>query len=292
MSKQVTMVVLLAIAAAGCNVNRALEQVHEARQLSADLSVQFTKAADASNLAVMSDTDAASTAFVKEAESRSAAAQKDAEQLGAILQGLGFSEESRLLADFQSRFDEYRRLDRTILDLAIENTNLKAQALASGAAREAADAVSRSLDGLAPSADTKEAWHVRALAAEVDARVRLIEALQAHHIPTADDATMTGLEKQMAGAESSARDTLKSLAAIVGPNSKTRVTAAVSAFDRFVAANRQIVDLSRRNTNLHSVALSLTEKRPIVDACEQRLHELQAALGKRGYAAQGRFPRS
>ena len=277
--------ILVLLASAACNVNRALEQVHEARQLSADLSVQFTKAADASNLAVMSDTDAASTAFVKEAEGRTAAVQKDIEALQPLLERLGYSEESRLLGEFRSRFDEYRRIDRTILDLAIENTNFKAQALASGAAREAADAVASALEGLEPSADTREGWRVKALAANVDARVREIEALQANHIVTPDDETMTSLEQRMAAANASARASIERLAAAVRPASQAKMTAAGTALDRLVATNRQIVELSRRNTNLRSVALSLTEKRPAVAACEDRLHALQAALAKRGFVS-------
>jgi hypothetical protein len=285
MSKQVTMVVLLAIGATGCNVNRALEQVHEARQLSADLSVQFTKAADASNLAVMSDTDVASTTFVKEAENRSAAVQNDIDRLQPVLDRLGYTEESRLLGEFRSRFDDYRRLDRTILDLAFENSNFKAQALASGTGREAADAVSTALGGLEPPSNPSEDCHVKALAANVDARVREIEALQAHHIVTPDDETMTSLEKRMSASEASARDSLKRLSAAVRPPFQARVTAAGGALDRLVATNRQIIELSRRNTNLRSVALSLTEKRPVVAACEERLHALEAALAKRGFVS-------
>jgi hypothetical protein len=283
--KHGTVCILIAISAAGCNVNRALEQVHEARQLSSDLSVQFTKAADASNLAVMSDTDAASTAFVKEAENRSAAVQKDVDALQPVLDRLGYSEESRLLGEFRSRFDEYRRLDRTILDLAVENSNFKAQALASGTAREAADAVSRVLEGLEPSSDSREGWHVKALAANVDARVHEIEALQAHHIVTPDDETMSSLEKRMSAAEASARHSIKRLYAAVRPASQAQVTTAGGALDRLVATNRQIIELSRRNTNLRSVALSLTEKRPVVAACEDRLHALQGALAKRGFVS-------
>jgi len=47
----------------GCDVNSALERVSEAQHLSADLLVQFTKAADAANRAVMADTDEASVEF-------------------------------------------------------------------------------------------------------------------------------------------------------------------------------------------------------------------------------------
>jgi hypothetical protein len=49
-----------------------------------------------------------------------------------------------------SRFAEYRVLDRKILDLAVENTNLKAQRLALGPAQEAADAFRDALKAARP----------------------------------------------------------------------------------------------------------------------------------------------
>ena len=51
--------VVIVFAAAGCikAPETVLERLVEARRLAADLLVQFTKAADASNRAVMADTD-------------------------------------------------------------------------------------------------------------------------------------------------------------------------------------------------------------------------------------------
>src|SRR5215467_6861011 len=64
--------------APGCgDVNAVLEKVSEARQLSADLVVQFTKASDAANRAVMADTDETSVAFARESRQAADAVQKD-----------------------------------------------------------------------------------------------------------------------------------------------------------------------------------------------------------------------
>ena len=51
-----------------------------------------------------------------------------------------------------------------------------------------------------------------------------------------------------------------------------------------MALNAQIVALSRRNTNVRSLALSLDEKRKLTGPCEETLRLLQAALDKRGYS--------
>jgi peptidoglycan hydrolase-like protein with peptidoglycan-binding domain len=48
--------------------------------------------------------------------------------------------------------------------------------------------------------------------------------------------------------------------------------------------NRQIVALSRRNTNVRSLALSLDEKRKLTGSCDESLRALQTALTAHGYA--------
>ena len=49
--------------------------------------------------------------------------------------------------------------------------------------------------------------------------------------------------------------------------------------------NAEIVALSRRNTNVRSLALSLNQKRLVTAACDESLRALDAALAKRGFTA-------
>jgi hypothetical protein len=270
-------------ATSGCDVNGALERLSEARRLAADLLVQFTKAADAANRAVMADTDEASVAFAREAEEAKQAVQRDTDALGPMLQGLGFADEARLLQEFVGRFAEYRGLDRRILDLAVENTNLKAQRLSFGPAQEAADSVADSLEAVALSVPAKDRWHVEALVATAVATVREIQVLQAPHIADADEAMMTRMEKRMATSEAAARSALETLATLVPPASRPRLAAATAALDQFMGLNAQIIALSRRNTNVRSLALSLDQKRTLTAACEDSLRALQDALATRGF---------
>jgi hypothetical protein len=107
--------------------------------------------------------------------------------------------------------------------------------------------------------------------------------LQAPHIAEADDATMTKIEGRMAAAEAAARNALKGLAGLVRPASRPQLAAAVGALDRLMEVNTQIIGLSRRNTNVRSLAMSLNEKGKLTAACEDRLRALQAALATRGF---------
>jgi len=275
-------VALFATMAIGCDVNTALEHLSEARQISAELNVQFTKASDASNRAVMADTDEASVAYARESEQATLAVQKEIDALRAILQGLEYSDEIRMLDEFAKRFAEYRELDRRILDLAVENTNLKAQRLAFGPAQEAADAFRDALETVEP-AGPPNAWQVKALVASAVTTVREIQILQAPHIADADDAVMTRMEKRMATSEAGARAALKTLSGIINPASRPRVAAATAALDRFMDLNAQVIVLSRRNTNVRSLALSLDHKRPLIEACEESLHTLRNSLASRGF---------
>jgi hypothetical protein len=273
---------LIGVWAQGCAVNRALEELSIARSLSADLLVQFTKAADAANRAVMADTDAASVEFAREADTAKQAVQKDADALQPLLRELKFDQEGRLLQQFVERFGQYKALDRTILDLAVENTNLKAQRLSFGVAQSAADAFEKALRGVAPES-SKDEWRVRAAVADAVAAVREIQVLQAPHIADPDDSAMSRLEQRMAASESDARSALTTLNPLIQTASHSNLSAATAALDQFMAVNKQIVSLSRRNTNVRSLALSLDQKRPLTTACEQSLHDLRDALAKRGY---------
>jgi hypothetical protein len=286
----VTAGVVLAVAAAGCggNVNAALQQLSEARRLSAELLVEFTKADDAANRAVMADTDEASVAFAKEADESKQAVQKDLDALAPLIDHLGYADEGHLLTEFTARFGQYRDLDRNILDLAVQNTNLKAQRLSFGPAQAAAEAFRSALDGL-EAADRKDTWQVRALASQAELGLSQIEILQPPHIADADDQVMSRLEARMAASESAARRTLATLQPLVAAASRPQLAAAAMELDRFMTINTQIVGLSRQNTNVRSLILSLNQKRPLVDSCEESLRALQNALAKRGYHV-GRWP--
>ena len=279
-----TLLLLGTVSGCGEDTNVVLERLSEARQLTSDLQVQFTRAADAANRAVMADTDEASVTFAKEAGQATASIQKDIETLNPLLATLGYADETRLLKEFSDRFAEYQALDRRILDLAVENTNLKAQRLAFGPAQEAANAFRDALKAVQASESDKDRWHVEALIARAVTTVREIQVLQAPHIADADEAVMTRMETEMATSEKEARRSLDALRAVTPSASKPHLDAAAAALARFMDLNAQIIALSRRNTNVRSLALSLDQKRTITVSCEERLHALQLALGRRGYS--------
>ena len=92
---------------------------------------------------------------------------------------------------------------------------------------------------------------------------------------------MTEMETRMTAAEAAARRALQSLGPVVAPASRPRLAQATAALDRFMILNAELVTLSRRNTNVRSLALSLGQRRTLTAACEESLQALQNALAKR-----------
>jgi hypothetical protein len=96
---------------------------------------------------------------------------------------------------------------------------------------------------------------------------------------------MTRIEKRIAASEASARSALEDLRPLVQPASRARLAEAVAALERFVDVNAQIMALSRRNTNVRSLAMSLNEKPRAAQACEETLRALRASLANHGYTS-------
>ena len=228
----------------------------------------------------MADTDEASTAFARDAEKALKIVDSDVQALMTLLHSLSFSKEIQVLEDFGKHFAQYRELDRTILTLAVENTNLKAQDLAFGPAREAADNFRNSLGAVALGVPPKDRCRIDGLIAKAVLSVREIQILYGPHIAEPNDAAMTNMEQEMATLDANARAAITSLTDLVPRDVRPALSIALSALDRLRDFSRQIVALSRRNTNVRSLKLSLQTKPALTAACDESLRALQDLLTK------------
>lgn len=259
-----------------------LTQLDDARRLTAALRVRFNQASDASNLSVMADTDEASVKYATEAVSSKRALRSDMTSLKSLLEERGYAKELGFLGEFASRFEEYDKLDATILALAVENTNLKAQRLSFGPAREAADAFRVSLERVAAQVGAKDRCRVEGLTYQAVLAVRELQLLQGPHIAEADEAAMTRMEKDMAALEAKARAALAELREVASAGAGSPLEAAATAFDRLSSVGSELVKLSRRNTNVRSLDFALRAKPPLALACDESLKLLVDALAGEG----------
>jgi hypothetical protein len=233
----------------------------------------------------MADTDEVSAAAADEARRARQAVERDLDALQPILESLGYREDRSYLEGFKTRFDEYRQLDDEILPLAVENTNLKAQRLSFGPARDAASAFRTSVEAAARSSAAANACSADALAARATAALLEILVLQAPHIAESEDDAMTRIEQQMAASEAAARKAVEQLRGSLTASAGPHLAASDAALDRFKATNTEIIMLSRRNSDVRSLALSLGRKRIVVAECDDQLRALEQALAKHGFTA-------
>lgn len=278
---------LLAAGSAGClNGSKAvLSQQAEAHRLSSDLRVQFTRASDASNRAVMADTDEASQAAAHEAEAATKQVEHDIEALHQVLTDLSSADELAQLDAFKTRFAEYRKLDEQVLPLAVENTNIKAQRLAFGPVQDAVSAFRESIEKAGRLAPAKNSAAVDALVARAIAAVLEVQVIEARHIAESDEAAMSRMEAAMTASIGTARKALERLKGELPPAAAPSLADAAAALDRVTTTNAEMVALSRRNSNVRSLALSLGRKRTITAECSDLLQQLEETLASRHFSA-------
>jgi hypothetical protein len=278
-------IAVVAALVCACSLPPTLTQQMDAEREAANLASSFARTTDAGNRAVMADADEAAAAAVQEAgEARQAVTQSIA-RLRTQLDSLQFGAEREHLDGFATAFEEYERLDADILALAVEHSNVKAQRLSFGAANEAAQALQAALAAAVEAAGAPD--QVRAEVLALRARVSVLEsvALFAPHIAESDEAIMTRMEKQMEASGASAKQALADLRPVVPPAATSHIDAAVAALDRFLSVESEIVALSRRNSDVHSLALTLGKKRTLIARCEDQLRALQGGLAMRGTSA-------
>ena len=228
----------------------------------------------------MADTDEGAAAAAREAKRARGNVALAMQSLQPILQSFGDAGGLRYLQEFLERFNEYQRLDDEILSLAAENTNLKAQRLSFGAGRESSDALRIALDGVVRS---NASARIERLGALVRIGVLDIQVLQAPHIMESEDKEMTRIENQMSASEQAARKALEELGADTPVNARAHVAAVGAALDRFTTINSEFLALSRRNSDVRSLALSLGRKRTVIAQCEDQLQALELALAKHAF---------
>ena len=275
-----------AAATLSCSSNPTLvltDQV-EARRLGSDIRVQFTMAADAANRAVMADTDETSKAAAEEAVKSREQVERDVNALDPLLKRLGYTSDLQSLDEFKKQFAEYKNLSDETLSLAVENTNLKAQRLSFTTAQAAVDDFRKALDTLPPMARPADRPRVQALAAQAAADALTIQVIQARHIAESDDQAMTKMEDQMALADRDARRALADLQPLV-PKGAAALTDANTALNHLKSVNDQIVQLSRRNTNVRSLALALGQLHALRAKCEAALQALSDSLSRHDFKA-------
>jgi len=243
------------------------------------MQVALASASEAEKSAVLAITDQESQVFADQARSAATQLEQERQELEKLLKAGGTQGEQALLARFSRDFTELQRIDREVLNLAVMNTNLKAYSLAFGPAADAVKEMNAALSRLvAAHADSPEAKKVMLLAYSAQINVLRIQTLLPPHIAEESDQKMDALEAQMDKEDRQVRKDMDGLAALSELSGSSDLATARSRYANFTKIKTQILALSRENTNVRSLEISLNQKRKTMLLCQEALNALKQAI--------------
>lgn len=248
-------------------------------ELVAQMRRDLASASEAEKSAVMAVTDRDSQQYADQARAAAAEVETGRVKLAELLQERGTQKEKTLLLQFSTVFSEFQRVDRDLLDLAVKNTNIKASALAFGPAAQALDEMDDALSRLIVRAADSKAANARTvmlMAAGAQAAALRIESLLPRHIAEESDEKMDSLEAKMTREGERAERNLKELDALL-PGDKD-LERSTTSYSRFTEMKKSILTLSRENTNVRSLSMSLNEKRKVMIMCQDALAALEGEI--------------
>jgi len=255
----------------------------QARQLELveRMRLALASASEAEKSAVMAITDQDSKTFADQARAATANVREERKSLDELLETGGSRREQDLLAQFSKDFADCERIDGDLLGLAVQNTNLKAYSLAFGPAAEALKQMDVALSRLvadSPNSTSPDDQKVILLAFGARIAALSIQTLLPPHIAEESDQKMDELESLMDKEDREVRKDLAGLAEIQRLSGNPDLETASSRYARFTEIKAQILKLSRANTNVRSLAISLHQKRKIMLVCQDDLAALQQAI--------------
>ena len=244
--------------------------------LLAQMRLALTTASEAEKSAVMALNDQDSKIFADQARKATEEVELKHKELTELLSSGGNTSERDLLVRFSKSFADLQRIDSSLLDLAGKNTNIKAFSLAFGPASDAIKEMSTALSGLVEkNASSPDAKNITLLALEAQIAALNIQTMIAPHISEESNNKMDELEAVMTREDQNVHKDFDGLATLLNLRGDTLLKTAMSDYTRFTEIKTHILSLSRENTNVRSLAISLGQKRKILYQCQDILSDLQ-----------------
>jgi Four helix bundle sensory module for signal transduction len=247
------------------------------------MRINLLEANAAEKNAVLAITDEESEAFAAQARQAADSVEKSRNEIESIIHQDEFQHEAELLNEFNICWSQYRKLDETILNLAVQNTNLKAQKISSTQCAQEIALFEGSLNRIIePDNKNNQCSEAVIPAYEAVTAGFKIFALHKPHIEEADDKQMDNIEQSIKSYDGSAKKALNRLSGIAALRDNPDLKNAQTAYDRFMNLTNEVLRLSRLNTNIRSTELSLGKLRLISSQCQEILTTLQGTVQAQG----------
>ena len=256
------------------------------REVLSQMRINLLKSVEMEKNAVMAETDEESQVFADKSLAASAAVEQDQKQLNSLIDAAPMQDERNLVIEFNNCWTELRKLDQVILNLAVQNTNLKAASLSREKGAEAMRRFEHALeDVMRPYLRAQNEGRVTRLLYHAMTSALKLYNLHSFHIAEASDEKMDQIEMQMKAEENEASKSLDELTGIVGEKSRQALSQAKTAFTEFMEVTAEVIKLSRQNSNVKSLELSLGKKRKVAAQCDEILVTFQEAVQNRTFKA-------
>lgn len=271
---------------AGCSGDSVRANLHallEKKHLVDKLQKSLVLASEAANDALLSPVEADANAFAATIREALAASTKELESLDHLVQQGKNTQEIEALRTVSADFRELSATYVGLLGLVGRNTNVRAAQLSRN---EASQAVVRLQQALAPILDSQNCSASKDASRVVTAALSIL-ALHPRHIDESTDAGMNALEAAISEENRIALDALTDLGRILDADTGLVEAArqGQTAYAAFWEFNRAIVALSRENTNVDAVALSMGRKRLLQAKILSDVEKLSAVISEKEFSA-------
>ncbi len=250
--------------------------------LLSSMRIHLLEAIESEKNAVMAITDEESESFAAKARQATDSVEKNRKEIETIIHKDEFQRETELLNEFNACWTQYRKLDETILNLAVQNTNLKAQKISSTQCAQEIAWFEESLNRIIQhNKKGKQCSEIAMYAYEALTASLNIYALHKPHIEETDDHAMDKIEQRIKSYDGSAKDALAALNRNADPSDREDLKNTEQAYLQFMNLTGEVLRLSRMNTNIKSSELSLGKQRMISSQCQEILATLQESVQAR-----------
>lgn len=253
--------------------SQRLALIHAVRTVLAEVS-------EAQNGAVMSRSDEDTQYFVDQARTAMARLEDSLTTLRSDLIAHDNRQQLELLIRTQSAMLDFNQLDKQLLELAAQSSNRKAYALALGPVARVLQDMDAGLARMVAdhaSITTKDATITR-LGYETRIGALRIQVLLLPHIAEESADKMDDFESQIDREEQKIAENLASLSSLLRDGDASELAKSRALFAEFDGLRSQIIELSRKNTNVRSLSLALNERRQKMLAVQDALAELERAI--------------
>ncbi|MEA4854876.1 hypothetical protein [Solidesulfovibrio sp.] len=265
----------------GDNLRANLVVLQQKQQLIDAVRAGLLTAVDQEKNALLSPSQTEAKLFLDKGREAMAGVRKDMGSLAQLVDDTGYPKEIASYKAVAADFEEMAAIDGTLRGLAGRNTNLRAAELSR---TEAALAANRLQQALTPVIDAADCQASQDALRVVTATLSVL-SLHAQHIDEKTGPGMDTLEAAMNRQHARAQAALDRLAGLSSPTIAAALAPAQAAYADFWRVTREVLALSRENTNIEAQALAMGKKRLMTAKTLADLAALQEVVAEKEFTA-------